>query len=120
MIDSLSLDVNNSLTEEQKLIISQLLPVCFHRFYTGRSAHRFNSAAQRFFHSHYTCYDLHITHTAHIYRKQLRNNQFLPINEQVFSSIDEEMKEAEQELADGKQEIYDGQAELADATESSQ
>lgn len=37
------------------------------------------------------------------------------INEQVFGSIDEEMKEAEQELADSKQEVYDGQAELKDA-----
>ncbi len=45
----------------------------------------------------------------------IRQEKIDAINEQVFSSIDEEMKEAEQELADGKQEIYDGQAELADA-----
>lgn len=45
----------------------------------------------------------------------IRQEKIDAINEQVFSSIDEEMKDAEQELADGKQEIYDGQAELADA-----
>ena len=45
----------------------------------------------------------------------IRQEKIDAINEQVFSSIDEEMKEAEQELADGKQEIYDGQSELADA-----
>ena len=45
----------------------------------------------------------------------IRQEKIDVINEQVFSSIDEEMKDAEQELADGKQEIYDGQAELADA-----
>lgn len=45
----------------------------------------------------------------------IRQEKIDAINEQVFSSIDEEMKDAEQELADGKQEVYDGQAELADA-----
>lgn len=45
----------------------------------------------------------------------IRQEKIDAINEQVFSSIDEEMKDAEQELADGKQEIYDGQVELADA-----
>lgn len=45
----------------------------------------------------------------------IRQEKIDVINEQIFSSIDEEMKDAEQELADGKQEIYDGQAELADA-----
>lgn len=45
----------------------------------------------------------------------IRQEKIDAINQQVFGSIDEEMKDAEQELADGKQEIYDGQAELADA-----
>lgn len=45
----------------------------------------------------------------------IRQEKIDAINEQVFSSIDEEMKDAEQELADSKQEVYDGQAELADA-----
>lgn len=45
----------------------------------------------------------------------IRQEKIDAINEQVFGSIDEEMKDAEKELADGKQEIYDGQAELADA-----
>ena len=45
----------------------------------------------------------------------IRQEKIDKINEQVFGSIDEEMKDAEQQIADGKQEIYDGQAELADA-----
>ena len=44
----------------------------------------------------------------------IRQEKIDKINEQVFGSIDEEMKDAEQQIADGKQEIYDGQAELAD------
>lgn len=45
----------------------------------------------------------------------IRQEKIDAINEQVFGSIDEELKDAEQELADGRQEIYDGQAEIADA-----
>lgn len=45
----------------------------------------------------------------------IRQEKIDAINEQVFGSIDEEMKEAEEELAESKQEVYDGQAELADA-----
>ena len=45
----------------------------------------------------------------------IRQEKIDKINEQVFGSIDEEMKDAEQQIADGKQEIYDGQAELEDA-----
>ncbi len=45
----------------------------------------------------------------------IRQEKIDAINQQVFSSIDEEMEEAVQELQDSKQEILDGQAELADA-----
>lgn len=45
----------------------------------------------------------------------IRQEKIDAINEQVFGSIDEEMKDAKQELLDGRQEIYDGQAELAQA-----
>ncbi len=45
----------------------------------------------------------------------IRQEKIDAINEQVFGSIDEEMKDAEQQIEDGKQEIYDGQAELNDA-----
>ncbi len=43
----------------------------------------------------------------------IREDKIAEINQLVFASIDEEMKDAEQELADGKQEIADGKAELA-------
>lgn len=45
----------------------------------------------------------------------IRQEKIDAINEQVFGSIDEEMKDAEEELAEGKQEIYDGQADLEEA-----
>ena len=45
----------------------------------------------------------------------IRQDKIDAINEQVFGSIDEEMKDAEQQLADGRQEIYDGQEKLNDS-----
>lgn len=47
----------------------------------------------------------------------IRQDKIDAINEQVFGSIDEEMKDAEQQLADGRQEIYDGQEKLNDSRE---
>lgn len=45
----------------------------------------------------------------------IRQDKIDAINEQVFGSIDEELKDAEQQLADGRQEIYDGQEKLNDS-----
>lgn len=45
----------------------------------------------------------------------IRQDKIDEINEQVFGSIDEELKDAEQQLADGRQEIYDGQEKLNDS-----
>ena len=45
----------------------------------------------------------------------IRQDKIDAINEQVFGSIDEELKDAEQQLADGRQEIYDGQDKLNDS-----
>ena len=45
----------------------------------------------------------------------IRQDKIDEINEQVFGSIDEELKDAEQQLADGRQEIYDGQKKLNDS-----
>lgn len=45
----------------------------------------------------------------------IRQDKIDAINEQVFGSIDEELKDAEQQLADGRQEIYDGQKKLNDS-----
>ena len=44
----------------------------------------------------------------------IRQEKIDLINEMVFASIDEEMKEAEEELADGRKELEDGKKELAD------
>ena len=45
----------------------------------------------------------------------IRQDKIDAINEQVFGSIDEELKDAEQQIADGRQEIYDGQDKLNDS-----
>ena len=45
----------------------------------------------------------------------IRQDKIDAINEKVFGSIDEELKDAEQQLADGRQEIYDGQEKLNDS-----
>ena len=45
----------------------------------------------------------------------IRQDKIDAINEQVFGSIDKELKDAEQQLADGRQEIYDGQEKLNDS-----
>lgn len=45
----------------------------------------------------------------------IRQEKLDRINEQVFGSIDEEMKDAEEQIEEGRQDIYDGQEELADA-----
>lgn len=45
----------------------------------------------------------------------IRQDKIDAINEQVFGSIDEELKDAEQQLAEGRQEIYDGQEKLNDS-----
>ena len=44
----------------------------------------------------------------------IRQDMVDAVNEKVFASIDEQMKEAEEELADGRRELEDGKKELED------
>ncbi|MCI8693483.1 MAG: MMPL family transporter [Lachnospiraceae bacterium] len=44
----------------------------------------------------------------------IRQDKVDAVNEKIFASIDEKMREAEEELADGRKELEDGKKELAD------